>query len=79
MVLPPLIAAILVVLVVFFVARAILHSIHLFFLILIVLFFLVLFFGVSLSDVSAWFSAHERLQLVSNAVWNSLLFSFRGS
>ncbi len=74
-----ILGVLLLVVVVFLVVRMIINSIRLFFVVLLVLFFLVLFFDISLSQVSAWISFQDRLQWLVHLLVNTLLFSFAGS
>lgn len=67
--------SLLLVVVIFLVVRAIIRSIHLFLAVIVVLFLLVLFFGVSLTEVVTWVSA-GRLEWLTNLVVNTVLFSF---
>lgn len=70
---------VLVIVVIFLVVKSIINSIRLFLFVLVILFFLVLFFNVSLSEVTAWLASQERLQWLVNLFVNTLLFSFAGS
>ncbi|HLD79794.1 MAG TPA: hypothetical protein VJA18_04505 [Candidatus Nanoarchaeia archaeon] len=70
-----ILGVLLLVVMIFLVVKTIINSIRLFFFILVAIFFLVLFFGVSLSDVSVWLSSQERLQWAIHTLVNTLLFS----
>jgi len=70
-----ILGVLLLVVIIFLVVKAIINSIRLFFFILVAILFLVLFFGISLSEVSAWISHQERLQWLIQTLLNALLFS----
>ncbi|HLD40482.1 MAG TPA: hypothetical protein VJB13_05070 [Candidatus Nanoarchaeia archaeon] len=59
--------------------KAIIDSIEMVLLILLALVVLVFFFGVSISDITAWFSSQEWLKTLTHKVLEALLFSLRGN
>lgn len=59
--------------------KAIIDSIEMVLLVLLALSILVIFFGISLSDVTAWLFSQTWLRSLAHALVNALLFSLRGS
>lgn len=74
-----LVGVLLLMLVIFLVIKMIIDSIKLVLVVLLAMFVLVYFFGISLSDASAWLSSQQWLRSLVRSAANALLFSLRGS
>ncbi|MEK6900474.1 MAG: hypothetical protein AABX05_05100 [Nanoarchaeota archaeon] len=68
-------AILLLAVVLFFVVKAVIHSIHFLLYLAVVLFFLVLFFNVSFYDVINWLSSQPWLHQAGDFLVKAILFS----